>query len=110
MTNLVLCDDCMREHSEQMGFDLPSLDGARCFYCDGIANSAGLNDPWEIASRHQRFHYTCFRCGQLCHQFMAEALQKLPTGLSAGEQLRQIERMVKEVDERVRHSIRDNLN
>ncbi|MEP6669079.1 MAG: hypothetical protein ABJF10_08005 [Chthoniobacter sp.] len=109
-TNLELCDECLREHSAGTGLELPSLDGTRCFYCGGAANGGGPNAPHEMASRRQRFHYTCLRCGELSAQWMVEAIGNLPEGLSLEMQSGHFEKIVREVDERVRYKIRSNPN
>jgi protein-arginine kinase activator protein McsA len=108
-STLKLCDVCMRSHAEQTGFDLPTLDGAKCFYCAGVAMSAGMNQAWELASRQQRHHFTCSRCGQLERQFMTEALSGFPADLPPA-QAQRIEQIIREVDQRVREHIRSNPN
>src|SRR5436190_20229567 len=107
-TVLDLCGVCLRSHTAQTGFELPSLDGAQCFYCGGVATSAGMNLAWEIASRQERFHYTCFRCAQLSRQFTTEALLSLPEGLPPEEQLNRIEQIIRDVDARVRAAVRSD--
>ena len=108
-TTFNLCDDCFRSHTTQTGLELPSLDGAQCFYCGGAAIAAGMNQEWEIAVRQQRFHYTCARCAQLSQQLTMEAIASLPEGLPDEEQLHRIEQVVRDVDARVRDIVRDDL-
>jgi len=105
-TNLGLCDDCLRSHATGSGFELPSLKNARCFYCGGAVASGSTNQSWEIAVRKERFHYTCTRCRKLQLQFATEAISVIPSGLPPEEQMRRIEKIVGEVDERVREQIR----
>jgi protein-arginine kinase activator protein McsA len=108
-TTLDLCDVCLHSHTAQTGFELPSLEGAQCFYCGGVATSAGMNQAWEISSRHQCFHYTCFRCAQLSHQFTTEVLSSIAKGLPPEDQLHRIEQIVRDVDARVRAAVRSDI-
>lgn len=105
---LALCDDCLQDYHAKMGIDLPPLSEARCFYCGGEAIGRGLNQPWEKASRRERFHCTCRRCGALASQLTMEAVSNLPEGPSPEEQIRNLEQMIRRVDERVRQHIRNN--
>ena len=109
-TTLQLCDVCLRNHVAQTGFELRSLDGAQCFYCGGVATSGGNNKAWEIASRKRPFHYTCFRCAQLSHQFMTEALSSIPEGLPREDQFERIEQIVRDVDAKVRAAVRNDIS
>ena len=68
--------------------------------------SGSTNQAWEIASRQQPTHYTCFRCSQLSHQWMQEALASFPKGLPPAEQHRLLEQMTRDVDARVRAAVR----
>jgi hypothetical protein len=107
-TTLDLCEVCIRTHTAQSGFDLPTLDGALCFYCGGVATSASMNQTWEVSSRQQRYHYTCFRCSELFHEFITEALSSIPDGLPPEQQLQRIEQITRDTDQRVRDRVRSD--
>jgi hypothetical protein len=108
-TSFDLCDVCIRGHSAQRGFEFPVLDGTqRCYYCDGPATSAGTNLPWERAIRQERFYYSCFRCAHLQHQFTKAALSTPPENLSQDVQLQHIEKIIRDVDQRVRDRVRSD--
>ena len=68
-----------------------------------------MNEAWEIASRQQRFHYTCFRCAQLSHQLTTEAVSNIPEGLPPEDQLHRLEQIVRDVDARVRAAVRSDI-
>jgi protein-arginine kinase activator protein McsA len=106
-TSLDLCDECFRTRTATTGFQMPSLDGTqRCYYCGGLAQSAGRNHQWEQPVRGQLFHYSCFRCSELSHQFVAAALAALPSGLSREAQLEALTRLIADTDAQVRERVR----
>ena len=105
-TVLELCEVCIRTHTAQSGFELPTLDGAQCFYCGDSAMSASMNQSWEISSRQLRYHYTCSRCSELYHKFITDALASIPDGLTPTQQLRHIEQITRDTDQRVRDRVR----
>ncbi len=107
-TTLDLCEVCIRTHATQSGFDLPTLDGARCFYCGGEAMGGGMNQSWEVSSRQQRYHFTCLRCAELLHEFTTETLSSLPHDLPADQQLQRLEQITREIDQRVRDRVRSD--
>jgi|SRR5438094_51072 len=107
-TSLDLCDDCLRERSAASGFRMPLLDGSQhCYYCGGQAQSAGKNLEWEEAARGELFHFTCFRCSQLYHQFATVALADLPSGLSAHDQIQALTRLIADTDKKVYERVGD---
>src|SRR5207244_2933871 len=107
-TSLDLCDDCLRERSAASGFRMPLFDGSqRCYYCGGQAQSAGKNMEWEQAARGELFHFTCFRCSQLYHQFSTVALAALPRGRSVRDQIDALTRLIADTDRKVYEHVRD---
>jgi len=124
-----LCEQCAKEYfrGQQQEFaatasgaawtsypppefpSLPFLDGTQhCFYCGGVATSASMNQDCELAVRHEPFHYTCFRCAEIEHQLTQEALSALPDDLPTAEQVRRIQQIIRDVDNRVRERVRDD--
>ena len=88
---------------------LPLLDGTQhCFYCGGVATSAGVNEDCELAVRHDPFHYTCLRCSEIELQLIQEALSALSGDLTTAEQVRRIQQIIRDVDDRVRERFRDD--
>jgi len=70
--------------------------------------SASMNQAWEFSSRQQRYHYRCFRCTQLYHEFLTEAVSSIPDGLPPEQQLQIIEQITRDTDQRVRERIRSD--
>ena len=102
-TTLDLCQSCFRARSASTGVDLPLLNGTqKCYYCGASAQCGGMNQSWEQEIRKQKFHFTCFRCGQMEHQLMIEAMEAMPKGLSQDEQMLAIQKAILETDRRVR--------
>ena len=67
-----------------------------------------MNQDCELAVRHEPFHYTCFRCAEIEHQLTQEALSALPDDLPTAEQVRRIQQIIRDVDNRVRERVRDD--
>jgi protein-arginine kinase activator protein McsA len=107
MTTFDLCDDCLRARRAATGDRFPILDETqRCYYCGAQAQSGGTNLEWEQRVRGQPFHFTCFRCHQLYHGFITEALASMPTGLSPKAQVEAIAGMVAASDRQVYERVR----
>ena len=107
-TSLDLCDDCLRARGAATGFQLPLLDGTQeCYYCGSPAQAAGKNHEWERPVRGHAFHFTCFRCAELYHQFITTAVAAIPEGLSAQAQIDSLTRIVAESDRQVHEQIRE---
>lgn len=101
-TSLDLCDDCLRARGTAPGFDMPILDGTqRCYYCQEPAQACGQNLEWEQSVRGQRFHFTCFRCAALFHEFLRESLRHIPEGLGRDAEMEAVNAGVAECDKRV---------
>jgi len=105
MTNSSLCDECASLQRVATDEDGISIQDAKCYYCGDKAASGSMNQIWELSARKQAMHYTCFRCLRVYHQFLIEVLGSIPEHLSPEDQLRRMEKMVDEVDFRVRSKI-----
>ena len=107
-TVLNLCEACFRSRSSNHNLEFPLLDGTQvCDYCHTIAQCCGLNQPWEIDVRKQKFHFTCFRCSELEREFMAQALDLIPKNLSPDQQMVAIQRVIAETDRLVRVKVQE---
>jgi hypothetical protein len=104
-----LCEQCFAASPIEPlpGLPFPSLDGASCFYCGAPADGASLNDAYAFASRQQRFHFTCHRCGQISNSFLLEALSTFPKGLPPERERLCFEQLFREADARVRAFLGD---
>ena len=110
MATLDLCDDCFRARGAATGDQFPILDGTqRCYYCGGQARSGGTNDESEQYVRHQRWHFTCVRCGQLYLDFILPALAGIPEGLSQADQRNAIITAISRSDDLVRGRLRGQM-
>ena len=90
---------------------LPFLDGTQhCFYCGAIAAGASMNQDCELAARQVPIHYTCFRCAEIEDQLKLEKLSALPDDLPTDEQIRRIEQIIRDIDQRVRDRVRNGEN
>jgi hypothetical protein len=105
MTNSSLCDECASLRQVATDADDISIHDAKCYYCGDRAAGGLMNLKWELPVRKQTMHNTCFRCMELCHQFMLKALGAIPEHLSPEDQLQRMETMVGEVDSQVRSKI-----
>jgi protein-arginine kinase activator protein McsA len=104
-TKRTLCEDCFREHSAATGGRFPILDGTqRCYYCGAQARSGGTNDEAEQCVRHQRWHFTCVRCGQLYLDSILPALAAIPDGVSQRDAMIAV---IGRTDDLVREKLRE---
>ena len=103
-----LCDDCLRARGAATGVQFPILDGTqRCYFCSAGAQCTGKNQEWEQPVRGQSFHFTCFRCAELYHEFLSASLADMPEGLSLQEQVDALSRAVSDSDRRVYERVHD---
>lgn len=106
MTTRDLCNDCLHAHRAATGYDFPILDGTqRCYYCGAPARSGGTNLEREQSVRGERFHFTCFRCSGLYHEFITASLANIPKGLTPQEEMDACTGLVAEADKRVRERV-----
>ncbi len=104
--DLALCEVCALVHTFQSENQVGILEESKCYYCGGTATFSITNMDWEAAVRGQAIHCYCYRCGGLLDQFTMESMTSFPSRLPLREQYRYIERLTREVDERVRAEVR----
>ena len=103
MTNSSLCDPCASLRQVWVDETGTSIHDAKCFYCGDKAAGGSLNQPWESSTRKQAVHYACMRCMGLYNAFLGEAIGSLLVeSLSPEEQLLHLQKMVEEIDSKVK--------
>jgi len=56
---------------------------------------------------HQRFHFTCFRCGLVYSEVVSASLADMPEGLSPDAQIEALVDLTSETDRLVRERVRE---
>ena len=97
-----LCDRCAEEWGAKTAGPILDLRNAKCFYCGAGATSGSMNEAWEREMRGEDYHYTCGVCLEGYGKLLIKRLKALSTESSAEEQVQEIMKVTRQVDEEMR--------